>query len=250
MEDPVRIGVLGGVASGHGRAAVGLVLTGNADEVGIADGTSVGLVLRPDDPQPAESKAFLDLGFGNAAPARAGEGEVLWPESEIALDKLVAPVELNCHALAGGVFLAEVGQIRMADGVRSDRPAQLTQLADLFPGHVIVRTVVPRQVAVVLAIVWAGVHEKVADVAILGKRVVGLVAHVLYRMVEVDHDRSFRQHAGTLPPSGKLIVGDGRKAHIACHAHQGVEALDREGLLPVVPNAVTHGDGNPHSLSS
>ena len=82
--------MLGDVPGRVGWTTVRLVRPVDADQVRVADGLTIDVVLRADDPEPAEAVAFLDLGLGRAAPACACEGEVLRGEAQPLLEGLVA----------------------------------------------------------------------------------------------------------------------------------------------------------------
>ena len=121
----------------------------------------------------------------------------------------------------------------MGDSMSADVPARLCECADLLPRH--------RLRAVAITFHGTGVDEQVAGETV-GRQHLVAFEHRPYRVVEVEHDRPFRQGGAVSAPGCELVIIDRRETELGGDADEGVEVLAREGEVAFVAGAVAHGD--------
>jgi hypothetical protein len=144
-----------------------------------------------DDPQPSEAIALLYFALRHGAEARAGICEVSRSKPHSLLDGFVVLVQFLGNRGPGRIFLAQVRQVWMIDGMCADVPTRLEQFANFIPGHEL-PLVGFRQRPLLLGL---GLDPRRIDKQrwpepIALHDVVHIVSHRDRGMVEVDHERA------------------------------------------------------------
>lgn len=106
----------------------------------------------------------------------------------------------------------------MGDGVGSDVPTEVDELAHFVPGHAV------REV-VTIGIEPAGVDEEVSGVAVFIENIVNAASHRLCGVVEVEHDRAIGEGCVAVYPGIEIVVIDGGEFQFASDADQLIEVI-------------------------